>query len=535
VDFDSTQNLFIEGDNLDALKLLQETYLNKVKMIYIDPPYNTGRDFIYDDDFADDTESYLMRSNQTDESGLRMVANTDANGRFHSDWLTMMYSRLKLARNLLREDGLLFVSIDDSEATRLRTLCDEIFGEDNFISQLVWKKSYGGGAKSKHAVVLHEYILMYGRQKENIGEIELPPNEDVLKYYKYSDAKFEQRGPYRKQPLATNSMDERPNLRFPIAYGLHEVWPDKQWQWSQARVKQALENDELVFTRKLDGWTVDYKQYLKNEEGEVRGAKLYSLIEGPYTQVGTSEIAKIFGNGKVFTFPKPSGLVRHILGCIGKDGIIFDFFSGSASSAHAVMELNAKDGGDRRFILVQLPEVCDDKSEAYKLGYKNIAQIAKDRIRRAGQKIQQDNADTPNIAKLDIGFRVLKIDSSNMNEVYYTPDAVTQEALPGLVDNIRADRSAEDLLFQVLLDWGVDLALPISQQTIAGKTVFFVDGNALAACFETGIDEDFVKQLAAHKPLRVVFRDAGFVSDSVKINVEQVFKLLSPATEIKTL
>ena len=533
VNFDSTQNLFIEGDNLDALKLMQENYLNKVTMIYIDPPYNTGNDFVYDDDFAEDTETYLERSNQKDEIGSRMVANTDSNGRFHSDWLSMIYSRLKLARNLLRADGIIFISIDDGEQANLRRLCNEVFGEDNFLTQLVWKKAYGGGAKSKHAVVLHEYILMYAKQKESVGVIELPPSDDVLKYYKFKDSKFEQRGPFRKQPLSTNSMDERPNLRFAIKYGEHDIWPEKQWQWSQNRVAQAIQNDELVFTQKSDGWTVDYKQYLKNEEGEVRGSKLYSLIEGPYTQIGTAEIKEIFGEGKVFTFPKPSGLIKHIARCFEKDSIVMDFFSGSAATSHAVMALNAEDGGQRKFVLVQLAEACDENSEAYKAGYRTIAEIGKERIRRVGKKIKAENAITA--PDLDVGFRVLKIDTSNMKDVYYAPDAVAQSDLLGQVNNVREDRTPEDLLFQVLLDWGVDLALPIAQETIAGKNVFFVDGNALAACFETGITEEFVKALAARHPLRAVFRDAGFGSDSVKINIEQIFKLISPSTEVKAI
>lgn len=535
VDFDTTQNLFIEGDNLDALKLLQETYLNKVKLIYIDPPYNTGNDFIYEDDFSEDSETFLRKSRQIDESGNRMVANTESNGRFHSDWATMIYPRLKLARNLLQDDGLIFISIDDGEAPNLRKICDEVFGEENFITQLVWKKSYGGGAKSKHAVVLHEYVMMYARQKELVGVIDLPPKEEVLKYYKFRDEKFELRGPYRKQPLATNSMDERPNLRFPISWSGEEIWPEKQWQWSQDRVTQAVKDDDLVFTKKPNGWTVDYKQYLRNEDGEIRGSKLYSVLEGPFTQVGTAEIERLFGNGKVFTFPKPSELVKHLLGCGCKDGIVFDFFAGSGSTAHAVIDLNAQDGGSRRFITVQLPQACDQNSDAFKAGFKTIAEIAKERIRRAGKKIKQDNAEKLDLDQLDVGFRVLKIDSSNMKEVFYTPDAVSQDLLSDQVNNIREDRTPEDLLFQVLLDWGVDLALPITQESIAGKAVYFVDGNALAACFEEGVSEEFVKLLAKRAPLRAVFRDAGFASDSVKINVEQIFKLMSPSTEVKCL
>jgi adenine-specific DNA-methyltransferase len=344
VDFDTTKNLFIEGDNLDALKLLQETYLGKVKMIYIDPPYNTGNDFVYEDDFAEDSEEFFIRSNQKDEAGNRLVVNTEANGRFHSDWLSMIYSRLRLARTLLSEDGLLFVSIDDGEAANLRHLCDEIFGEENFVAQVVWKKSYGGGAKSKHVVRLHEYVLVYARQKESIGFLALPPKDDVLKYYKYQDSKFDLRGPYRKQPLSTNSMDARPNLRYAIKRDGEEIWPEKQWQWSEDRVQEALGNDELVFTKKPDGWTIDYKQYLKDEEGVTRGAKPYSVLEGPYTQKGTREIEELFGNGKVFTFPKPSELLEEFLGYCGSSGLVMDFFAGSCSFAQAVLNKNALQG-----------------------------------------------------------------------------------------------------------------------------------------------------------------------------------------------
>jgi len=537
VNFDTTRNLFIEGDNLDALKLLQETYLGKVKMIYIDPPYNTGKDFVYEDDFAESTEAYLRKSNQKDEQGYRLVANTDANGRFHSDWLSMMYPRLKLARNLLSDDGVIFISIDDGEVPNLRRLCDEVFGEDNFIAENIWKKAYGGGAKSKHVVVLHEYILMYAKSHMGLGILELPPDDSVLKYYKFKDDKYEHRGPYRKQPLATNSMDERPNLRFPIIWKNHEIWPEKQWQWSKDRVYTALNNDELVFTKKDKGWTVDYKQYLKNENGVIRGSKIYTLKEGPYTQFGTREIKELFGNGKIFTFPKPSELIKYFAGIISSNDIIFDFFAGSSATAHAAMQLNAEDGGTRKFIMVQLPEPCDEKSVAYKAGYSTIAEIGKERIRRAGKKIKEDNADKEGIDKLDIGFRVLKVDTSNMADVYYAPDALGQDLLDLMADNIRPDRTAEDLLFQVLLDWGVDLSLPVTREIVAGREVFFADGNALAACFvkHGEITEDFVKELAWREPLRVVFRDAGFTDDSVKINVEQIFKLISPHTDIKTI
>lgn len=535
VDFDATKNLFIEGDNLDALKLLQETYLGKVKMIYIDPPYNTGNDFVYEDDFAEDAERYLQRSNQRDEEGNRLVANSSSNGRFHSDWASMIYARLRVARSLLRDDGLIFISIDDGEAANLRCICAEVFGEDNFLAQLVWKKSYGGGAKSKHVVRLHEYVLVYAKNKESVGFLSLPANNEVLRYYKFKDDKFDVRGPYRKQPLATNSMDPRPNLRYPIKRDGEEIWPEKQWQWSKDRVTDALKNDELVFTKKSGGWTVDYKQYLKDEDGVIRGAKPYTVLDGPYTQSGTAEIEQLFGNGKVFTFPKPSELLESFLGYCGTEGLVLDFFAGSCSMAQAVLRKNATQGTSFSFIAVQYPEPCDPSSEANKAGFSTIAEIGKERIRRFGQQVLSETAHEA--WNRDIGFRALKIDTSNMADVYYAPDALDKANFDLFVDNIKPDRAPEDLLFQVMLDWGVDLALPITKQPIQGKDVFFVDGNALAACFDASgsIDEAFVKELAKHQPLRVVFRDAGFKDSAVKINVEQIFKLLSPATEVKCI
>ena len=541
VDFDATQNLFIEGDNLDALKLLQETYLNKVKMIYIDPPYNTGNDFIYDDNFDEDSASYFYRSNQQDDSGKNLIANKDSNGRFHSDWLSMLYSRLRLARNLLSADGVIFVSIDDGEVASLRRICDEIFGEENFVESFVWKKSYGGGPKEKYAVTQHEYVLLYAKAKALLLPFQLKYDPaKIVRYYKGKDEHFATRGPFRIKPLeATKSMDARPNLVYAIpAPDDSEIWPERQWLWSKDRVLQSIKENGLIFIENGDRRTVNYKQYLRDEDGVERGEKPFSLIDGIYTQQGTDDLRSLFEGKVVLQFPKPIALIQKFIEIgIGDsdNSTILDFFSGSSTTAHAVMAFNAAFGMHCRYIMVQIPDACDEESAAFGAGYKTIAELGKERIRRAGKNIKHATANSLDFSNHDIGFRVLKINTSNMKEVYYTPDAVTQDALPGLVDNIRADRTPEDLLFQVLLDWGVDLALPISQQTIAGKTVFFVDGNALAACFDTAIDEEFVKQLAAHKPLRAVFRDAGFVSDSVKINVEQVFKLLSPSTEIKTI
>jgi adenine-specific DNA-methyltransferase len=544
VDFDTTQNLFIEGDNLDALKLLQETYLNKVKLIYIDPPYNTGNDFIYEDDFAEDSESYKFRSNQKDEFGNRMVANTLANGRFHSDWLTMIYSRLKLARNLLQDNGLVFISIDDVEIHNIRALCNEVFGEDNFFTEMVWKNKTGGGAKTKGWIGLHEYILCYAKNIDAIGDVSILYSEKTASMYNKKDEKFQSRGPYATWPLDTTSMGDRPNLRFPIQHDGVAIWPKKQWLWSRDRVLEAQKDNLLQFTQQTDGsWKVRFKGYLRNEDGNIRRGKPLSLLDGPYTQEGSKDFQELIPKD-VFPFPKPVQLIRQLLSISTDDGkdinfTVMDFFAGAATTAHAVMSLNAEDGGTRNFILVQLPEICGKDTGAAKAGFETIADISKERIRLAGKKIKQQSAGKPGIDKLDIGFRVLKIDSSNMKEVFYTPDAVSQDLLSDHVINIREDRTSEDLLFQVLLDWGVDLGLPITTDTLAGKTVYFVDARlgrpALAACFEEGINEELVKLLAKREPLRVVFRDAGFASDSVKINAEQIFKLMSPGTEVKTI
>ncbi len=535
VDFDTTKNLFIEGDNLEALKLLQETYLGKIKMIYIDPPYNTGNDFIYEDDFAEDTTEFLRRSNQKDEAGNRLITNTDANGRFHSDWLSMFYTRVKLARSFLKDDGFLFVSVDDVEVANARKVCDEIFGEGNFLECLIWKKKYGGGAKTKYYVGLHEYILCYCKEKSCIENIEIPYGEENRKYYKYTDEKVNVRGPYRLQPLNTNSNDLRENLIFAIEIDGEEIWPESQWQWSRERVKKALDDKEIVVSATNEKKSVNFKQYLRDEDGEERKAKPFSIIEDIYTQHGTKEIKDLFGNGKTFSFPKPSSLLLEIQKIfVENDYIVMDFFAGSSSTADAVMQLNAKDAGNRKFIMVQIPEACDQKSEAYKTGFKNISDLSKERIRRAGKKILEGVCHEG--WSKDIGFRVLKIDTSNMADIYYVPDAVKQSDLLKSVENIKQGRNdPEDLLFQVLLDWGVDLALPIRKEKIQGKNVFFVDENALVACFDTGVNEDLVKELAGRKPLRVVFRDNGFESDAVKINVDQIFKQLSPGTEVKSI
>ncbi|MBL0946267.1 MAG: site-specific DNA-methyltransferase [Hydrogenophaga sp.] len=536
VDFETTKNLFIEGDNLDALKLLQETYLGKVKMIYIDPPYNTGNDFIYEDNFAEATEEYLRRSNQKDEEGGRLTANVTSNGRFHSIWLTMIYSRLRLARNLLTDDGLIFISIDEGEASNLKLVCDEIFGPDNFVEQIAWKNKYGSGALTKGFANVHEYIFVYS--KNQVSNLAAPLDDEQRSAYKLRDENFDIRGGYITQPLATNSKDDRPNLQYTIHHNGKEIRPEKQWIWSEERFLSAYRKGEIVINESNGKFSVRSKQYLRDENGVERLGKPISLLNGPFNQDGTKEIKELFDGTAIFGFPKPTKLIQYFASFVvndspDKDFIVLDFFSGSGSTADAVIRLNAADGGNRRFIVVQLPEDCPKESDAFKAGYETIAEVIKERIRRAGKKIAAGHPKQ----NVDTGFRVLKVDSSNMADIFYSPDALEKPNLDMFVDNIKPDRNSEDLLFQVMLDWGVDLALPIAKQAIQGKDVFLVDGNALAACFDGhgGVDEAFVKELAKVQPLRVVFRDAGFKDSSVKINVEQIFKLLSPATEVKCI
>lgn len=531
VDFETTKNVFIEGDNLDALKLLQETYLNKVKLIYIDPPYNTGGDFIYKDKFALSVDEYLLLSNQESETGERLVANLDANGRFHSDWLSMMYSRLRLARNLLRDDGFIFISIDSNEVDNLRKICDEIFGETcrkNIIAVRRGIKDVQAQFDDLGSLAQgHEYILMYAKS----AEARLP--KLMLSYGERKPGKWDTfwRG------------TDRPTMR----YELFGVKPESgQWRWEESRSKEAAGNYELYLSKysermSLDEYYLDHLTASNNKLNFVRknseGVVQYYVppSEGKILSDNWMDITLSGNETKEFDTEKSVELLKRIVGWIADStgSLVVDFFSGSSTTAEAVLRLNSEDGGGRQFIMVQLPAPCSAKSEGFKAGFKTIADISKERIRRAGRKLKEEiGADGLN---LDIGFRALKVDTSNMKDVYYKPDFLKRENLFDHIENIKEDRTPEDLLFQVLLDWGVDLTLPIAQEHLDGKAVFFVDENALAACFDTGITEELVKKLAARKPLRVVFRDAGFSSDAVKINVEQIFKLLSPGTEVKAI
>ncbi|MEE5993947.1 MAG: site-specific DNA-methyltransferase [Oscillospiraceae bacterium] len=550
VNWDTTENLYIEGDNLEVLKLLQESYLGKVKMIYIDPPYNTGNDFIYRDDFAMDSDEYAEESGQLDEDGNRLFKNTDSNGRFHSDWCSMIYSRLMLARNLLSDDGVIFISIDDNEQDNLKKICDEIFGIENFQGMFIINSSpsaidYGCIAK------MHEYALMYS----NSMDVTTNLLTEEGKKFDFIDEK----GEFSIYPLYNGNVafnpETRPNLYYPFyvnpshklddnfyEIGLEpienwvEVYPvvskkdniPHVWRWGKEKAKENL-NGEIVGYRNKDGeWRIVQKY--RSDKKMIRSL----LLEKEFSsRRGTAELQGLFER-KIFTFPKPISLAKIFIKVGSEmDSIILDFFSGSATTAHAVMQLNAEDGGKRKFIMVQLPEPTDEKSEAQKAGYKNICEIGKERIRRAGKKIQEESPLTT--AELDIGFRVFKLDETNMEDVYYTPAETTQKMLAGFESNIKSDRTDLDLLFGCLLEWGLPLSMPYHSEEIDGVTVHTYNDGDLIACFDKNIPESAVKTIAKRQPLRVVFRDDSFEDSPSKINVSEIFKMISPDTRVKVI
>ena len=536
--FDATQNLFIEGDNLEALKLLQETYLGKVKLIYIDPPYNTGSDFVYSDDYAENTNEFLIRSNQVDSVGGRLVVNSESNGRFHSDWLSMMYSRLRLARNLLKENGAIFVSIDDHERDNLKRILDEVFGESNFLGSIIWRKKASPDARSTIGSV-HDYILAYVRNgdnpKDSIGKMSLSEKRRAS----FTNPDNDPRGPWASVDMTgmigRATKDQFFKVTLPSG---RELGPPEGRSWGLIeKTFDALKADKRIWFG-LGGDNVPrVKQFLSESEGQTVPT-YWGFDEVGSNEDASNELLELFKKPKLFDTPKPTALIERVIEIATKKDrgdIVLDFFAGSCTTAHATLKSNAKDGGNRKYIMVQIDDSTDETSEAFKAGYKTIAEISKERIRRAGQKVLE-GACHDDWSK-DAGIRVLKVDTSNMADVYYSPDSIDKGNLDLFVDNIKSDRNPEDLLFQVMLDWGVDLTLPIAKQSIQGKDVFFVDGNVLAACFDASgsVDEAFVKELAKQQPLRVVFRDAGYKDSAAKINVEQIFKLLSPATEVKCI
>ena len=545
VDFDNTQNLYIEGDNLDVLKVLRETYLGKVKMIYIDPPYNTGNDFVYNDEYSISNEEFGIRNGFVDEDGNQttdpMVKNTESNGRFHTDWLNMIYPRLKVARDLLSEDGVIFISIDDNELKNMRSICDEVFGECRFVNAFVWEKTFRPSNFTKTTRKNTEYVLCYtksdielqGTYEDSQGDFSLTKkkhNSHILTLpANYVEAKFEDgtysKGDYGAGYVLLNDIIVQDGIIT------NEFKLEVQMSvWSQEYLKEEI-NKGVYLVIKNKGTMALYarKIYQKNELKPttlIPSDKVGDVLEG------NAEICNIIGK-EIFDYPKPTSLIKHFITICknNSDALILDFFSGSATTAHAVMKLNAEDGGDRKFIMVQLPEKTDEKSEAYNAGYENICEIGKERIRRAGKKVKEEAGE--NADKLDIGFRVLKLDSSNMKDVYYTPSQFTIDDL--FDENIKPDRTGEDLLFQIMLELGVELSAKIETKQVNGKTVHFVDDNYLITCFDTDVNESTITEIAKLQPIYFVMRDSSANNDKVIDNFDQIFRHYSPKTTCKII
>lgn len=537
VDWDNTQNLYIEGDNLEVLKLLQKSYLGKVKMIYIDPPYNTGNDFVYHDDFAMSADEYAEASGSVDELGNKYIKNMDSNGRFHSDWCSMIYSRLMVARSLLSEDGVIFISIDDNEVENLRKICDEVLGENNFVTNIVWQSTAGSNTGTD-IVTVTENILVYTKNRNVFkfnGKLSDENSYTLSDEYenirgKYSLDKMDRRRVGSHYSEALNYPITMPDgsLRYPGGYSEKsaEGW---NYLWSKTKVDWGLKNGFIVFKQNNGVWNVYNKRYSKvDNEGNVieRSTPYRNLITSDIcnTAQGTAEIRNLFGN-RFFDFPKPTKIINILLNTVvrkDKDSIILDFFSGSATTAHAVMQLNAEDGGNRKFIMVQLSEETPEDSEARKAGYDTIPDIAKERIRRAGKKIKEESPLTT--ADLDTGFRVFRLDEGNYEDVKRSPKEFKQDQLDLFLNNIKTDRNDLDLLFGCMLDWGVQLSLPMTQEVVDGKTIYTVNDGDLVACFAENVSEDVVKAMAEKMPLRVIFRDSCFAQDADKINIYETFK-----------
>ena len=533
VDFDTTENLYIEGDNLEVLKLLQETYLGKIKMIYIDPPYNTGNDFVYEDDFAQSADEYLANSGQYDEDGNRMVQNTESNGRFHTDWLNMIYPRLKLAKDLLRDDGVIFISIDENEVENLKKVGNEVFGEKNFVGSVIWERAFAPKNDAKYFSDSHDYIVVYAKSIIDFKIGKLPRTEEANARYKNPDN--DPRGAWTPDNLTVKTYSAANDYPI-ITPGGRVVTPahGSCWRVSKSRFDELVADNRVYFGS--DGNNVPrLKRFLNELQDGMTPTTIWKFQDVGHNQEGRQELKKLFDDRGYFDGPKPVRLLNRVIQIANtnEDSIILDFFSGSATTAHAVMQLNAEDGGKRKFIMVQLPEETDEKSEAYKAGYKTICEIGKERIRRAGKKIKEDSPLTTQ--DLDIGFRVLKCDTSNMKEVYYNPAEYEASLFSRLEDNIKEDRTPEDLLFQVMLDLGVLLSGKIEETTIAGKKVFNVEGNYLIACFDSDVTEETIKAIAKQKPYYFVMRDSSMASDSVATNFDQIFATYSPDTVRKVL
>lgn len=533
VNFDTTQNLYIEGDNLDVLKCLKETYLHKVKMIYIDPPYNTGNDFVYEDDFAESASEYLANSGQFDEQGNRLVTNTESNGRFHTDWLNMIYPRLKVARDLLTEDGVIFISIDDNEAKNLKNITDEVFGERNFLAQVVWERSFSPINLMKHFSPSHDYVLCYAKNVDSAACHGIGRSNEAND--RYSNPDNDPRGVWSSSDISVGPAVQE-NI-YPITTPSGRVVEPpagRSWRLSRKAFRERLEDNRIWFGPNGDN-TPRIKRFLSElRKTGITPMTIWKHTEVDHSQGATQKLAKLFDGKKYFDYPKPVSLIERCLQLYSdKDSLILDFFSGSATTAHAVMQLNAEDGGNRKYIMVQLPELTDEKSEAYKAGYKNICEFGKERIRRAGAKIKEENPEKAQ--NLDTGFRVLKLDSSNMKEVFYSPKDTEQQDLFALVDNVKDDRTSEDLLFQVMLELGATLDSKIEESVVDGKTIYNVADGYLVACFDQKVTDEVVKAIAKLQPMYAVLRDTSLVDDATATNFEQIFKTYAPNTTTKIL
>ncbi len=527
VDFDNTQNLYIEGDNLEVLKLLRQNYLGKVKMIYIDPPYNTGNDFVYNDDFAQSAGEYVHNSGQEDEEGNRLVANTESNGRFHTDWLNMIYPRLKVAKDLLSKNGSIFITLDEHEYANAKKVCDEIFGEHNFVATIIWENFYG---RSNAAAIspAHNYILIYSKLGEDWKLVRNLLERDEKSISNYKNPDNDPKGPWRLGPIFASG-ERHEGLMYTIKTPKGElVSPPKgsHWRMLEEDFWKRVKEGSIVFGMDGNGSPAT-KLYLSEVQSGLVPRSIWMHDEAGHTQDGKREVMSLFPECSVFDTPKPTKLIRQItkIAC-NPDDIILDFFSGSATTAHSVMQLNAEDVGNRKYIMVQLPEPTDEKSEAYKAGYKNICEIGKERIRRAGKKIKKESPLTTQ--NLDTGFRVLKLDSSNMNDVLYTPEAFTEHDL--FEDNIKGDRTDEDLLFQTMIELGIELSAKIEKKSIAGKTIWSVSDGYLMACFDKDVNETSIKEIAKMKPFYFVMRDASMATDNVADNFEQIWSEYSKDT-----
>lgn len=529
VDFDNTKNLYIEGDNLDVLKLLQETYLGKVKLIYIDPPYNTGNDFVYEDDYSQSVNQYITNSGQLNETGNRLVQNIESNGRFHTDWLNMIYPRIRLAKDLLSEDGVIFISIDYNEIDNLKKICNEIFGDNNFFACISWHKNYASANDAKGFSNVLDYILVY-RKSPAFQRNLLPRTDKQNKLYKYDSN--DGKGSWRPDNLSVKSYSA--SYDYPIINpntgGIYSPPNGRCWVTNKNKMQQWIDEARVFFGQKGDG-APQLKRYLSEVQQGVVPITYWSYEECGHNDEARKEIKDLFEKPP-FDTPKPTRLLKQIITiACNSDDLILDFFSGSATTAHAIMKINAEDGGNRNFILVQLPEEVNEKSDAYKSGYKNICEIGKERIRRSGNKIKDENPDI----KLDVGFRVLKLESTNMKDVYYNPVEYEPSLFSKVTDNIKEDRIPADLLFQVMLDLGILLSSKIVETTIANKKVFNVADGFLIACFDENVTDEVVKAIAQHQPYYAVFRDSSMATDSVSTNFDQLFATYSPSTVRKVL